>query len=139
MRREVLGSIWKIGRYPIKASEVLREIIIGSLTSLLNYLNTFNHGILCFCKHPASFKIWISKVQDFGNFELSPMIFRSVLLMVLFQVGGHWNKVSILWIDALHPNLTGPHNTVRNVSDCRSRGHKFDLGLVTYFRRLIMN
>ena len=25
------------------------------------------------CWHTASFKIWISKVQDFGKFELSPM------------------------------------------------------------------
>ena len=25
------------------------------------------------CRHPASFKIGISKVQDFRNFELSPM------------------------------------------------------------------
>ena len=25
------------------------------------------------CRHTTSFKIWISKVQDFGNFELSPM------------------------------------------------------------------
>ena len=29
--------------------------------------------MICFCRHPASFKLWISKVQDFGNFELSPM------------------------------------------------------------------
>ena len=27
MHREVLGSIWKIGRYPIKVSEVLRDIL----------------------------------------------------------------------------------------------------------------
>ena len=26
-----------------------------------------------FCGHTASFKIGVSKVQDFGNFELSPM------------------------------------------------------------------
>ena len=26
-----------------------------------------------FCRHPASLKIGISKVQDFGKFELSPM------------------------------------------------------------------
>ena len=26
-----------------------------------------------FCRHSASFKLWISKVQGFGNFELSPM------------------------------------------------------------------
>ena len=36
--------------------------------------------------------------------------------------------------------LAGPHSAVGNVSgyrcvsDCRSRGHEFDLGLVPYFR-----
>ena len=28
-----------------------------------------------FCRQSASFKIWISKVQDFGNFELSSMFY----------------------------------------------------------------
>ena len=30
--------------------------------------------------------------------------------------------------------LTGPHSIVVNMSDCRSRGGKFDPGLVPYFR-----
>ena len=29
--------------------------------------------LLIHCRYAASFKIWISKVQNFGNFELSPM------------------------------------------------------------------
>ena len=33
-----------------------------------DYQNTINHF-----SHPASFEILISKVQDFGNIELSPM------------------------------------------------------------------
>ena len=32
-----------------------------------------------FCGHPGSFKISISKVQDFGNFELLPMYMWMVL------------------------------------------------------------
>ena len=34
---------------------------------------SFKLEIIHFCRHPASFKIGISKVQDFGNLELSPM------------------------------------------------------------------
>ena len=30
------------------------------------------HVIIHFCRHPASLKVLISKVQDFGNFELTP-------------------------------------------------------------------
>ena len=29
--------------------------------------------MIYFCRHPVSLKIRIFKVQDFGNFELSPM------------------------------------------------------------------
>ena len=32
----------------------------------------FKHEIIHFCRHPASLKIRISKVKDFGNFEISP-------------------------------------------------------------------
>ena len=44
-----------------------------------DYLNTITHFnlklfiIVGNTRHPASFKILISKVQDFGNFELSLM------------------------------------------------------------------
>ena len=54
----------------------IREIIIASLIYLV-FLRTINHLSLklrIFSEHNASFKIRVSKVQDFGNFELrSPM------------------------------------------------------------------
>ena len=34
----------------------------------------FKIEIVDIYRHTASFKFWFSKVQDFGNFELSPMI-----------------------------------------------------------------
>ena len=45
------------------------------------YLNVFEHltwEFSIFWRHTASFKFWFSKVQDFGNFELSPMQFSLV-------------------------------------------------------------
>ena len=39
----------------------------------LVYLKVFNLDFLLIWRHTASFKFWFSKVQDFGNFELSPM------------------------------------------------------------------
>ena len=51
-----------------------REIIIASLLSFqITKRQSFKLEIICFCRHLASFKIWNSKVQDFENFELSPM------------------------------------------------------------------
>ena len=34
-------------------------------------------------RHTGSFKLWIAKVQDFGNFELSPMVKQCY---VMFQI-----------------------------------------------------
>ena len=34
----------------------------------------FKHEIIHFCRHPASLKVRISEVKDFGNFEISPML-----------------------------------------------------------------
>ena len=52
---------------------------LGRLQSLFWYIYSLSKGnqpfkleILKLWRHTASFKIWISKVQDFGNFELSP-------------------------------------------------------------------
>ena len=39
----------------------------------LKTIDQLNWKLLIFCKHNASFEIWISKVQDFWNLELSPM------------------------------------------------------------------
>ena len=50
----------------------------------LKTIDHLNLKLLKFCRHTASFKIRISKVQDFGNFKLSPMesgfVFYYVLL-----------------------------------------------------------
>ena len=50
-----------------------------------------------FCRHPASFKLKISKVQDFENFELSPMYYTVYALVHrqhchLIFVGKSWLK-----------------------------------------------
>ena len=39
----------------------------------LRAIDHLNLKLLIFWRHTASFKIWISKVLDFWNFELSPM------------------------------------------------------------------
>ena len=39
----------------------------------LKTIDHLNFKLWIFSGHIASFKIGISKVQDFGNFELSPM------------------------------------------------------------------
>ena len=62
----------------------ITEDIIAPLISIQNILTqliilTLNYP---FCSHPASFKIWILKVQDFGNFELSPMHLATALLSI---------------------------------------------------------
>ena len=56
----------------------IRELIIRYSDQFYDKLNTFNHlnlKLLSFVGTLASFKFWISKVQDFGNFEHSPMRF----------------------------------------------------------------
>ena len=52
------------------------EITIASLDLFSVCLRTTDHlnmKLLIFSGHTASFKIEVSEVQDFGNFELSPM------------------------------------------------------------------
>ena len=43
-------------------------------------------------RHPASFKIGISKVQDLGNFEVSPMYSLTDYCAILFQVAAFKKK-----------------------------------------------
>ena len=42
-------------------------------TVFLRAIDHLNLKLKIFSGHNASFKIGVSKVQDFGNFELSPM------------------------------------------------------------------
>ena len=52
---------------------MLNSTDYNSFTDLfLSVLKAIDH-LLLFCWHTACFKIQIWKVQDFGNFELSPM------------------------------------------------------------------
>ena len=54
----------------------IRQIIISLSDLFSDNLKIFDHSsmkLLIFCRHTASFDIWISEVQNFGNFELSPM------------------------------------------------------------------
>ena len=48
-----------------------------TMTASLIYfhIDQLNVKLLLFCRHTACLKIWISKFQDFGNFELSPIHF----------------------------------------------------------------
>ena len=41
--------------------------------SVLKAIDHLNMNMLLFCWHTACFKVGISKVQDFENFELTPM------------------------------------------------------------------
>ena len=60
------------------------------------YLKTADHlnlKLSIFCRDTASFKIKIFKVQDFGNFELSPMSFflpnfQHLLYIFVFRKSG---------------------------------------------------
>ena len=52
----------------------------------LRKLNHLNLKLCIFSGHTASFKIGVSKVQDFGNFELSPMLKATMVESVLFPV-----------------------------------------------------
>ena len=53
------------------------QILIVSLVTIFSvYLKTIDYlklEIVDIYRHTANFKIWFSKVQDFGNFELSPV------------------------------------------------------------------
>ena len=49
------------------------QILIVSLVYCIKTINYFKLEIVDIYRHTAIFKIWFSKVQDFGNFELSPM------------------------------------------------------------------
>ena len=50
----------------------------------LKTIDHLNLKLLIFCRHTASFKIQISKVQDLGNFKLSP-IFLSLADSFVFE------------------------------------------------------
>ena len=53
----------------------IRQIIISCLFYFSPSKDNwpFNLKLFMICWHTTIFKIWISKVQDFGNFEFSPM------------------------------------------------------------------
>ena len=51
----------------------------------LKTIDHFNLKLWIFSGHTASFKIKISKVQDFGNFELSPMYRNLNKLFLLYS------------------------------------------------------
>ena len=58
--------------------KIMNLVDYNSVTHLLSLsLKTFNHlnwKLLIFCRHNASFDIWISKAQDFQNLEFSSML-----------------------------------------------------------------
>ena len=54
------------------------------------YNQSFKLEIIHFCRHPASFKIWISKVQDFRNFELSPLLLCCSCYPGISWTSCHW-------------------------------------------------
>ena len=55
----------------------IEQIIIAFLICYQKTIDHFNlKKLLTLCLNKASFKFWISKVQDFFSFELSPMYFN---------------------------------------------------------------
>ena len=52
--------------------------------------------LLIFCRITASFKIFISKIQDFGNFELSPMVIATRVIDERFFLISPWQH--LLWV-----------------------------------------
>ena len=64
----------------------IRQILMASLIWFkLTYIKTIDHlnfEIVDIYSHCASFKIWFSKVQDFGNFELSPVNLSPAAVMI---------------------------------------------------------
>ena len=91
------------------------------------------------------------KVQDFGNFELSPtssyegkygMLSDMVSYLNSFlAMGGFFSSTdNVCKQFGPRPGPTGPRSAVSNVSGhrcesyCRSRGRRFDPGPVPYFR-----
>ena len=58
--------------------------------------------------HPASFMFRISKVQDFGNFELSPMGFECFLIEVQHPLLYSLPVYLQQWVDTLHGNSVNP-------------------------------
>ena len=60
----------------VKFSKYLYDEQLRNLKCAGNKItaNHLNMKLFIFCRHHASFKSLISKVHDFGNFELSPML-----------------------------------------------------------------
>ena len=60
---------------------------------------------------------------------------KKVMKPALLDLHCFGERVSYLRFlqNSVDPDLTGPHSTVSNVPDCRSRAHEFDLDPVPYF------
>ena len=58
---------------------------------LSKHISPFKHEIIHFCRHLESLKNRISKVQDLGNFELSPMLLhdRAGKAQTCLQIHAH--------------------------------------------------
>ena len=64
--------------FPKKVSlKILKSADNNSFSDLVSAFlkGVWLFNFLIFWRHTASIKFWISKVRDFGNFEISPMIY----------------------------------------------------------------
>ena len=77
----------------------------------------------------ASFQLIINSIQKIIEFTSREGSIPTVELSVILISVGTVGKVAFLY-----KIKAGPHSVVSNVSDCRSRGRKFDPGLVPYVR-----
>ena len=105
--------------FPQKVSlKILNQTDFNSFSELFSvHLLAIDHlllKLLTLCRHTASFKIWISKIQDFLNFELSPML---LALNTMNPLIGCDNRI-FLWVDKGSGQTLGLHFRKVDVHSC---------------------
>ena len=91
----------------------IKEII---LVSLINFqpvwgqIDHLNMKLWIFSGCTASFKIKISKVQDFGNFELSPMCYNKDIVGHQNVCSIHFKIVGFQWLNTFLVRNVNRHN-----------------------------
>ena len=88
MHRKVLGSIWKIGRYPIKVSEVLTQKIVLTISTWIIFSCRWwvcnNLGILIHIFHALT----LCRLEKFSSFLIFFYLFRKLQKKIVHLLGG---------------------------------------------------
>ena len=80
--------------------------------------------------------LFISFFLSFNTSAKKMKLFIQKIVQIRSSDKNAYLKIIFLFINQ---NILGPHRAVGNMSDCRSRSHKFDPGPVSILsRRLIM-